>query len=358
MVSRFDRLFVVTYGRSGSTLVQGVLNAIEGYRIYGENDGFLAKLHDAYEALEGARAHLPNPVHDRPSNPWFGASRYEPAMLDAAFSRFVDEILFRPGSDPAARVFGFKEIRHHDLGEDKLSRLLVFTRRLYPRSAIIFNTRQVADVLKSGWWRRDPRPDLPGQLAEFETFCAAYARGNRDHAIHLTYERLVDPARREAARLLEFLGEALAPSRLDAVMAANHSYENRSLTGYLAGRSPYVELREPDWWRANVDEFRIDLEAGLGSGAATGVFLPSVDSAARLWLTSGPGAVEIIGSDPTLRIGELHAGNPRSAAAGFAVEYPAGEELLLFGASRGFDRRLVGVVRPRPAGSAGKGPPR
>ncbi len=357
MASRFDRLFVVTYGRSGSTLLQGLLNAIDGYRVYGENGGFLAKLHDAYEALADAHAHLPNPVHDRPSNPWFGGSRYDLESLNAGFRRFVDETLFRPNADPAVRVYGFKEIRHLELGDDKLSRLLAFIRRIYPRSAVVFNTRDIGDVLKSGWWRNDGAPDLAGGLADFGAFCAAYARANGDHAIHLTYERLIDPDRREASRLLAFLGETLSEAAIEAVFAGAHSYQNRALTQYLAGRSPYVVLCEPDWWRANLDEFRIEAEAGSEGGLATGIVLPSVDSACRLWLAAGASAIEIAGSTPTSRIGELHAGNPRSANAGFTVAFPPCAELILLGASAGFERRRVGLVRPRPAARRKKGEP-
>ena len=34
---RFRTVNIVTYGRSGSTLLMGLLNAIDGYRIRGEN---------------------------------------------------------------------------------------------------------------------------------------------------------------------------------------------------------------------------------------------------------------------------------------------------------------------------------
>ncbi len=358
MASRFDRLFIITYGRSGSTLLQGLLNAIDGYRVYGENGGFLAKLHDAYEALADAHAHLLNPVHDRPSNPWFGGSRYDPESLNAGFRRFVDEMLFWPSADPAVRVYGFKEIRHLDMGEGKLSRLLAFIRQIYPRSAVVFNTRDIDDVLKSGWWRNESRPGLPRQLADFEAFCGVYARANRDHAIHMRYDRLIDPDRREAGRLLAFLGEALTDAAIDAVFAGSHSYQNRALTGYLSGRSRHVELHEPDWWRANVDEFRIDIESRPEICIATGIFLPSVGSTARIRLKCGGAIVEIVGSAPTPRIGELHADNPGSANAGYTIEYPPAEELYLFGDSAEFDNRLIGVVRPHRAAAGKKKPAR
>src|SRR5580698_4461108 len=106
MRARFNRLFVITYGRSGSTLLQGLLNALPGYRVHGENGGFLTKLLGAHEALTDAHAHLANPAVDRHRNPWFGSSRYDPATLNTAFRNFIDNILFRPRAHPEVRVFG------------------------------------------------------------------------------------------------------------------------------------------------------------------------------------------------------------------------------------------------------------
>ena len=45
-------VFVVTYGRSGSTLLQNVLNTIPGYCIRGENANTLAHLAKACHAVE------------------------------------------------------------------------------------------------------------------------------------------------------------------------------------------------------------------------------------------------------------------------------------------------------------------
>ncbi len=50
-----DYLFVVTYGRSGSTLVGGLLNAIPGYLIRGENDDALRHLWQYHRTLVAAK---------------------------------------------------------------------------------------------------------------------------------------------------------------------------------------------------------------------------------------------------------------------------------------------------------------
>lgn len=347
MAQKFNRLFVVTYGRSGSTLLQGLLNAIPGYRIFGENGGFLTELHGAYEALVDAHRHLAKPANDNHRHAWFGSSRYDRATLNSQFHGFVDKILFRPQEETDIRVFGFKEIKYHGLGEEKLAAFMAFLREIYPKSAIVFNTRRVEDVLRSGWWRRNYWPGLPKQFTDFEDFAGNYTRDNPDHAVHVRYDDLVDPDRREVRRLLCFLGEALTDGEIDAVFKGSHSYENRSLTEYLSGRAKHVEMTEHDWWRANVDEFRIDMEVTPASAVATGIFLRAVGSDARVTLKCGQSIVEIVGTHPTPQVAEHYPNNAGSGAAGFNIEQPLAEALYLYGASEGFDNRVVGVIRPR-----------
>ena len=48
-----DYVFVMTYGRSGSTLLMGLLNTIPGYLIRGENDDALRFLFDFHRTCVG-----------------------------------------------------------------------------------------------------------------------------------------------------------------------------------------------------------------------------------------------------------------------------------------------------------------
>ena len=49
---KFDSVLIVTYGRSGSTLLQGILNSIEGCLIRGENDNFCFALYQAHQSIK------------------------------------------------------------------------------------------------------------------------------------------------------------------------------------------------------------------------------------------------------------------------------------------------------------------
>jgi hypothetical protein len=346
MNPRFDRVFVITYGRSGSTLLQCLLNALPGYRIYGENDGFLFKLQASYEALVSAHRHLANPKNDNESQPWFGSSRFDEQSVIPEFRRFVDNILFQTHLDATHKVFGFKEIRFNNVEHGDIEKYIDFIRRLFPSTAVIFNTRNIEDVLKSGWWRTNYWAGLSMQLSRFQEFCGAYARANPAHAIHVSYDDLILADRKEARRLLDFLGESLLDNELDRVFRGNHSYANRTITSYMSGRSEYVTIERPDWWRQNIDEFRIEIAPTSGGYSVTGDFLPAIGTDSRLFLQAGGDRTEIIGTRETPKLEALFTTNPAASQAGFKIEAATSDLMYLLGESEGGPEAVVGVVRP------------
>jgi len=348
MNPKFDRVFVVTYGRSGSTLLQGLLNAIPGYRIYGENAGFLFKLQESYEALLFAHSHLAKPQNDNESQPWFGSSRYNKEFVTHEFRCFVDRMLFHLHADRTQRVYGFKEIRFNEIEHEKIEKYITFVRTLYPEAAVIFNTRNIEDVLKSGWWRTNYWDGLSKQLSDFHDFGIEFSRRNPDYAIHVSYDDLIVRDRKEVGRLLDFLGESLGGNELDRVFRGSHSYENRTITSYMAGRFEHVAIQQPDWWRVNVDEFQIEIERSpAGHFVVTGVFLPAIGSGARLFLEVGGRRAELTGVRLTPRIESMFLANTAAARAGFELEAQASEIMYLFGSCGDEAETVVAIVHPR-----------
>jgi hypothetical protein len=351
MTSRFDRVFIVTYGRSGSTLLQGLLNAIPGYRIYGENAGFLFRLQDSYEALREANRHLANPNNDNQSQPWFGSSRYDEKTVTANFRQFVDRVLFQPFIAREYRVFGFKEIRFNEIPHEKIEKYLAFVRKIYPNAAIVFNTREISEVLKSGWWRSNYWSGLPKQLAEFGEFAESYVKAHPDHAIHVRYDNLIISDRLEVRRLLEFFGETLSPEAVDAVFRGSHSYENRTLTSYLTDRVEFIRLTELEWWRTMVDEFRIEIVEYQGGYFLAGVYLPVLGKQARLFVQAGSSRVEVCATKPTPKLEEQFTAHPAAGLAGFEIEIPRCDEIHLYAQIDNEPEILAGTILPGLAGA-------
>jgi hypothetical protein len=356
MNSRFDRVFVVTYGRSGSTLLQGLLNAIPGYRIYGENAGFMFKLQDSYEALLSAHGHLSNPRNDNESQPWFGSSRFHEEFVTQEFRKFVNSMLFQPQLDPANWVYGFKEIRFNEMKHENIDKYIQFMKTLFPGTAIIFNTRNIGDVLKSGWWRRNDWAGLPEQLADFHVFCENYSKDNPHYAIHISYDALILRDRKEVRRLFDFLGETLGDGEIDRVFRGSHSYENRTITSYMNGHVDYITIEQPEWWRQNIDEFQIKIAPSLSGYVLAGAALPAIGSNAQLFLEAGGQRTQVVGTRPTPKLEDQFTANPTAALAGFEIQAPKSEVMYLVGQSEGGAESVVGIVHPARASPPRSGP--
>ena len=72
----FRHLFVITYGRSGSTLLQGLLNSIDGMLIRGENNNVVVNLFQAHAALSLTKKKFIKDTR-APTAAWFGAGQID-----------------------------------------------------------------------------------------------------------------------------------------------------------------------------------------------------------------------------------------------------------------------------------------
>jgi hypothetical protein len=143
-------LTVVTYGRTGSTVLQAALNSLPGVMVRGENYSAFRGL-DAYvQALaETADRHHAG----RPGHPWYGSARLDPqAVLDDLRAHVVRTVL-RP--KPGTRWVGFKEVRYepgHFASYDGLLNHLLFLSKLFPGITYVMNVRDPQEAARSGWW--------------------------------------------------------------------------------------------------------------------------------------------------------------------------------------------------------------
>ena len=199
-------VFIVTYGRSGSTLLQNLLNSLPGYCIRGENNHTLFHLSQAHDAVEGAESMKGMRTRGRPSqptHPWYGAERVDPDRYGKALAdAFVREVL---RLDPSVRVGGFKEIRYHTQ-KFAFTQQLNFIYRTFPKARVIFNTRDHAAVAKSGWWAKQDPEHVTKVLSGAEALYRDYLEVYPERGLHVHYDDYV--AGPEAFRpLFSFLGE-------------------------------------------------------------------------------------------------------------------------------------------------------
>lgn len=177
-------VFIVTYGRSGSTVLQNILAGIPSSHMTGENLDVLGGMFRSWLSAEQAKREQGRSPRKAPGDPWRGVHLIDPQRFNRRQAEiFIDEILQPP---PGARLIGFKEVRYFDYGEE-LPAYLDYIRMTFAPALLIFNRRRGADVAKSGWWREDPG-DIAAGVAAFDAVTGAYAKAHPDETIILDYD--------------------------------------------------------------------------------------------------------------------------------------------------------------------------
>lgn len=156
-------LFVLAGGRSGSTTVLSMLNAIPGVHLAGENWGAVNSLLELYKnANNTGFGHSSNDVVDAWSHTEISEKRVLCAMQD-----YVRVIV---GEFDAAttKYIGFKEIRH------KTPEQINFFSKVFPCAKYVINTRDVDEQHKSGWFKEMPLEKLQAKKVSLESFSASH----------------------------------------------------------------------------------------------------------------------------------------------------------------------------------------
>jgi hypothetical protein len=214
-----DFLFVVTYGRSGSTLLMGLLNSIPGYLIRGENWDALHHLFAFHRTLaEGRQRWSPARLRQR-THPFYGAGDFPVRRSLEGIRALVVDTVLRP--KPETRVTGFKEIRWY---HDDVDQYVDWLREVFPGARFVVNTRDHDEVRRSGWWAK--RPENAASLPAVEARILALADGLGEAAYRVHYNDYVaDPT--VLRGLFDWLGETYDEASVRAVLATRHSVRPR-----------------------------------------------------------------------------------------------------------------------------------
>ncbi|MBA2550783.1 MAG: sulfotransferase [Nocardioidaceae bacterium] len=212
--SPLDYLFIVTYGRSGSTLLQGLLSSIPGYLIRGENGGAVFHLYRFHTRVAVSRKE--QGPGTEPTSAWYGIGGYSDATAYQEIRRLILTTLIRP--EPDSRVVGFKEIRWRqgDLGD-----YVSFLRDVFPGARFIVNTREHEEVARSKWWAK--RPDALPAIAKAEGEMLALAERLGSDFFHIHFNNYVgDP--QQLRGLFDWLSAEFDEARIAEVMSRKHGY--------------------------------------------------------------------------------------------------------------------------------------
>jgi len=228
----YESLLIVTYGRSGSTLLQGVLNEIDGVLIKGENCNFCYGLYQSYKSLARAkaRAEKARVSSETPVSPWFGAHSYNLKEYKVEQSKIIKRLLLE--GVEGVRCYGFKEVRYDSVPEDEFAAYLKFLGDVFPNLGIIFNIRNLDEVLKSGWWKDRKYKEAKKTLVETEKRFMKFA-SVEDNCFVIQYADVVNKTE-NLHRLYDFVGAEYDEKSIDSVLAKPHSYgQSESVLGKL-----------------------------------------------------------------------------------------------------------------------------
>lgn len=206
--------FVLSSGRTGSTSILEMLNAIPGFYIAGENFGLLQHVQELYQnddmqiLMAGGNYstasfyHLPISSND----------------VRCALQSYVKAMI--GGFDPSTTsVIGFKEIRHHTAEE------LDFFLELFPCARIVINTRADTEALQES--QNHTFEDVPNQ-EELQAVTDVLENWQAAHRKEAFLMRLEDFSLKRFNEMLAWLG------------VANCQYtsiaEDNTQFGYFPGR--------------------------------------------------------------------------------------------------------------------------
>ncbi len=231
-------VFLISTGRSGSTLVQRLLNCHPDLVMWGEHHGFLAGLGHTFNRMfiEGGENPFPRAATGNPGPAQLLPTLHDPtAELEWANPYTAEEFAgqlrdfisgYFGGKLPPGVRWGFKEIRYHQHGQYEMLRLL------YPAGRFIFLRRNPLKVARSKLlaWSADglgddvPLSDRVGSIkdsiAEIRrqfTIHGEFVTTFPDISTMVDYESLVGDPRAVVSQLLEHL--SLDPAKYDWALA-------------------------------------------------------------------------------------------------------------------------------------------
>jgi hypothetical protein len=227
MSLKFASILIVTYGRSGSTLLQGLINSIDGVLVRGENEDFIFGLYEAYKRLSKAKSRGIQVSPFDPTHPWYGAHLLDTEIFIKYCNAMLrDLILSDLKEDNNIKVYGFKEVRYHLIKD--IDDYLDFLYKVFPNACFIFNTRNMTDVVNSSWWKNQNEESVRKILSNLEEKLRSYARKNPHSCFSITYEDMIKKSE-NLRSLFKFIGAKYVEEEIDNVLNKKHSDPTRVL---------------------------------------------------------------------------------------------------------------------------------
>lgn len=222
-LSEFPKLkgtvLLVTYGRSGSTLLQTAMNGFENVCVRGENYLAAAPLYESWRRIVAAQNDH-GETFSLPGQPWFGADQFDAERFGKDLtSAFIRNVLC---PERNTEWIGFKEIRYNNMGSN-LGGFIDFAFNFFPNLRVVYNLRNWDSVCASGWFsKRDPQ-DVRKMLSEVEKRFEESAARYPDRSLIVKYDELIsNPG--EYKKVADLLGVPFDAQKISEVLSRKLSH--------------------------------------------------------------------------------------------------------------------------------------
>lgn len=179
-----EYVFIVSSGRSGSTLVQGLLNALPGVLVRGENSFYVLPLYRAFRSAAdfkrtyGARS-------KESTSAFYGMAETDPQDFPRTFRHLLTRQLVGRQNPRGIKVIGFKEVRWEHLQPKEYETFFAFFEKVFPKARYVLNERNPDNVVGSGQWLRVDAETARRELAKGREV-RDWLRANRPRQVYET----------------------------------------------------------------------------------------------------------------------------------------------------------------------------
>ncbi|HEY3013741.1 MAG TPA: sulfotransferase [Nocardioides sp.] len=232
-------VFVVTYGRSGSTLVQGLLNAMPRTLVRGENNLYLLHLFHALHAVRMFRREHWKHRPDRAISAFYGLDQIRRGPFVAATNDIVTTTVLGDLPPQEYDVLGFKEVLWHRIEPEETAEFFEWLEQCFPDVGYVLNTRDPQDCIGSGFWQehtRDAALARIGRVVEIQEFLR---QTRAERCFDIRFEELTGAAAPELDTLLGSLAAFVTGRPATRELVA----QLRSVLNVGHGPYPFGETR-------------------------------------------------------------------------------------------------------------------
>lgn len=214
-----DYLFVVTFGRSGSTLVQGLLNAMPGTLVRGENGLFVYDLFRASAAAEAFGAKHARHRSKEVTSAFYGIRWLRREPFVRATRQIADEILLGRQDPAKVRRLGFKEVLWHRIAPEETETFFTWFEEVFPGARYVLNTRRAEDASRSGFWKQAAPGEAERAIARVREVQDHLRATRPDRVVDTRYEVITGPDRAASDAALRELATFVTGSCDEALLA-------------------------------------------------------------------------------------------------------------------------------------------